>query len=355
MFNSDNLNIWNLTPGVNTLIGSQEIFNIVGSLNCPDKVKEFNYSINKGPERPVFFNSLSNGSGRLANPGDFNIDTIQVDQLESKNEIDFRLLFKDGVEEKYKIEFPVHFYNNTLPSYKLDLKSIGYSQEAGQIVDGKWHVNKDEQNEKCLEILKKDAGHDRIILFGRYDWTSNYEITARICVTSWTHITHNVGLLFKWNPHLQGDGTNLPVQWSTGLGYFYSLSKGLRIRFGENVHVDSSGKKQGDYVLKEKPLSFSRYIKGKMLKIANPLLRNGNRSYLFGEDPFSQIIPGKHYYFKMHVHPEEYRLTVWEMGGKEPSPQLVVSKPDEILKQGSVGIIAYHCGVRIYEYNVSQI
>ncbi|MGI9534500.1 MAG: hypothetical protein ACR2NW_06085, partial [Thermodesulfobacteriota bacterium] len=178
---------------------------------------------------------------------------------------------------------------------------------------------------------------------------------ARLSVTSWTHITHNVGLLFKWNPHLQGDGTNLPIQWSTGLGYYYSLSKGLRIRFGKDVHVDQKGNKQGDYILREKPLSYSRYFKGKLIKFSRFVMKNEKKSLFFGRNPFSQITPGIQYYFKLKVHPERYSLTVWEDGTVEPSPQLVVNEPIEVLPQGSVGIIAYNCGVRIYEFNVNPM
>ena len=69
--------------------------------------------------------------------------------------------------------------------------------------------------------------------------------------------------------------------------------------------------------------------------------------------PFSQIIPGKNYFFNMVVRPEKYQLTVWEEGKKEPSPQLVAERPVEILPNGSVGIIAYNCGVRIYSFDVS--
>ena len=355
MFVTDDLKIWNLTPGVNTVTGPQEIFNVVGRLNYPDKVKKVKYSLNKGREKPVYFKNRDNGSSRLVNPGDFNIDTIRAHELESKNEILFRLSYKDGSEKSCEVSFPSSLYSSKLPSYKLDLNDIDYSQEVGQIVDGKWCVGKDENNEKCLEVLKKDAGYDRIILFGRYDWTSGYEITSRICVTSWTHVTHNVGLLFKWNPHLQGDGTNLPVQWSTGLAYYYSLSKGLRIRFGDTVHIDSNGKKQGDYVLKERPFSYTSYLKGKMVKVAQPIFRNGNKKFFIGKNPFSQIKPWKHYYFKMHVHPEEYSLTVWENDDREPAPQLAVNEPNEILKEGSVGIIAYNCGVRLYEFDVKPI
>ncbi len=354
MYENDEFELWNLAPDSAALTGAQTIFNLLGRIKRPDKIKSITYSINGSPERAIFFKYLKNCSERLMRPGDFNIDTIRIEDLGPKNRLEFRLDL--GAEEKkYEINFATRLNSEATQRFRLDLSEASYPQEVGQIVDGRWLCSRDEHSEPCLEIKKQDAGLDRIILFGRHDWTSDYEITARLCVTSWTHITHNVGLLFKWNPHLQGDGSCLPAQWSTGLGYYYSLSKGLRIRFGHNVHIDTNGNKKGDYVLKEKPLSLYRYLKGNIIKLSLPFLKlvNGNSDLVV--NPFSQIVPGRQYLFRMRVHREKYTLTVWEKGKIEPSPQLVVCEPLEILPQGSVGIIAYNCGVRVYEFDVSPI
>ena len=354
MFETDEFELWNLAPESTVIIGAQRIFNVLGRLKHPEKIKGAAYSINDGPERAIFFKYLENKSERLICPGDFNIDTILMEDLGPENQIRFRLDL--GSEEKeYIIGFSTYLINGKLPYYRLDLSATNHPHEVGQIVDGKWQRRRDERSEPCLEILKQDSGHDRIILFGRHDWTSGYEITARLCVTAWTHVTHNVGLLFKWNPHLQGDGTCLPIQWTTGLGYYYSLSKGLRIRFGRNVHFDSNGNKRGDHILKEKPLSPYYYVKGNMIKLCRWFLKLVKVNSPFTYDPFSQIIPGRKYLFRMLVHPEKYALTVWEEGKNEPSPQLEVKKPVEILPSGSVGIIAYNCGVRVYDFEVSPV
>ena len=73
MFETEDLKIWNLTPGIDTFTGPQEIFNIVGNLNFPEKLREFNYSLNNRPEKQVFFKSSENGSARLEKPLGINV------------------------------------------------------------------------------------------------------------------------------------------------------------------------------------------------------------------------------------------------------------------------------------------
>lgn len=354
MYENDEFELWSLAPDSTAVIGAQNVFNVLGRVKHPEKIKRITYSLNGGPERVIFFKYLKNISERLMRPGDFNIDTMLIEDLGPENRLEFKLDL--GSEEKqYRINFSTRLNTEITPRFRLDLSGASYSHEVGQIVDGKWLCGRDERSEPCLEILKEDAGLDRIILFGRHDWTSGYEIRAKICVTDWTHITHNVGLLFKWNPHLQGDGSCLPTQWTTGLGYYYSLSRGLRIRFGHNVRLDINGNKQGDCVLKEKPLSLYRYLKGNIMRLSLPLLKQINGNSSLSANPFSQIVPGRNYLFRMCVHPEKYELAVWEEGKNEPPPQLVADKPVEVLPSGSVGIIAYNCGVRLYEFNVSPV
>jgi len=353
MYETEDFEIWNLAPESTAVSGAQNIFNILGRLKHPESVKRFTYSVNGGPEREIFFKKSKNSSERLMRPGDFNIDTVQVHELGGENVIVFRV--DTGAERTYDLRFSTRPYCDGVPSFRLDMSDANYSHEVGQVVDGRWLCGTDENSEPCLEIQKEDAGLDRIILFGRHNWTAGYEINATLSVTSWTHITHNVGLLFKWNSHRQGDGSSLPPEWSTGLGYYYSLSRGLRIRLGRDVHFDHNGNKRGDIVLKESPLSHYHYLKGRMLKayrgVSRIMRKNGNGT----KNPFSQIIPGKRYCFNMVVDPEVYQLTVWEEGKKKPSPQLVANNPEDILPNGSVGIIAYNCGVRIYSYEVSPV
>jgi len=348
MYQTDELEVWNLAPDVTAKIGAQTIFNVVGRLKSPEKTQRLFYCLNDGPEKEVFFNPGPKRLGRLENMGDFNIDTIDLESLSTKNQLGFRIVDHNSREKRFRLSFPCAWYEEKEPKFELCLDGVEHPQRIGQVVDGKWRVGCDERGERCLEIRREDAGLDRIILFGRYDWTTGYEVLTRLSVMAWTAVTHNVGLVFKWNPHAQGDGTHLPTQWSTGLGYYYSRSPGLRIRFGVNVHHDVNGNKIGDYIMKESPLSFWRWRAG---QLGHALLN----SILRLKYPFSQIVPGRQYYFRLRVHPERYALSVWQVDAREPQPQVEVQAPVERLPHGAVGIIPYNCGVRVYEFNVQPI
>ncbi|MGH7414243.1 MAG: hypothetical protein ACREKJ_08585 [Candidatus Rokuibacteriota bacterium] len=345
MYETDRLEVWNLTPGVTARVGAQAVFNVLGRVKAPGRTEHLWYRLNESPERKVFFNRGPRNAGRLERPGDFNIDTIDPGELKPWNWLRLGILDEAAREEQeYEIGFPCSRLEDGAPRLRLDLEGIAHPQEVGQVVDGKWRVSRDERGRRCLEIRREDAGLDRIIVFGREDWTSSYEVTARLRVTAWTGVLHNVGLLFKWNAHLPGDGTWLPTQWSTGLAYYYSDCPGLRVRFGVDVHEDARGRKVGDYILKEAPLSSWRRW-----------LATGARRVAPSSPWFPQVVAGRDYWFNARIRPDEYTLTVWKDGGRRPSPQVVVEAPTDRLPRGAVGLIAHRCGVRMYEFEVSGV
>ncbi len=348
MFETEDLEVWNLTPGIAALAGAQQVFNVVGRVKSPQSVSQLTYFLNDRPETPAFFNNTRERTGRLERPGDFNIDTIRIGDLQPQNRLVLRLYpesdsRRGASPREYSISFPTCLIQQGPPALKLNFAEIEAPEQAGQVVDGKWRLREDEHGRRCLEICTEDAGYDRIILFGRHDWTNHYEISARLRVTEWTHKVHNVGLLFKWNTHLVGDGRHLPTQWSTGLGYYDSRSLGLRLRIGVDVRYDAQGNKLGDNVLCEKPLFSWHWRLSRLLRRYLPEREN------------LPIKPGVHYCFHLRVRPDLYELTVWEAGKKRPRPQCTASHPADLLPQGSVGVIAYHCGVRIYEYQVQPL
>jgi hypothetical protein len=346
MVESEELEVWNLTHGMPVQTGAQELYNIVGRLKAPETVSRFTYRLNDGPEKLIFFNNTGERCGRLERPGDFSIDTIRLEDLQPDNHLTLRI-YRDGQSrsgEPVSIDFPACPPPDSQPAYQMVLDEAISPEQIGQIVDGKWRVSRDEEGVPCLEIRKEDAGYDRIILFGRHDWTSSYEVNATLCVREWTNKIHNVGLLFKWNSHHPGDGSNLPTRWSTGLGYYYSRSLGLRLRFGVDVRYDEQGNKLGDNILAEAPLSMLEWRKNQLLKRFFP-----------GREAQPVLKPGVHYRFRLGIHPARYTLAVWEDGQKQPTPQLTAPHPIERLPRGSVGIIAYHCAVRVYAFQVRPL
>lgn len=355
MYFSTDLELWNLTPGVQVFAGAQKYFNVVGCLKYPSQVLAFSYVLNGLPERPIFFNSLRKASGRLQSYGDFSIDTILIDELRSTNQLVLYVSYLQAEKKEYYINFPCFFYAEKVPKFCLNMDGISDSQQIGQIVDGKWYISHDNEGIPCLEIKPEDSGYDRIILMGHRHWAHSYEINAQLCVTQWTKPVHNVGLLFKWNPHLIGNGVSLPSQWSTGLGYFYSQFPGLRIRFGVDVHLDAQNNKQGDYILGKGSLSSFRYFQKKVLRYFCKFFRRINPSFSQKNFFYSEMIPGIKYNFCLRIHPEQYSLTVWRQNKKKPAAQVIVHSPVDRLPCGSVGIIAYNAGVRVYDFQVSPI
>src|SRR5690606_18388724 len=104
------------------------------------------------------------------------------------------------------------------------------AEEVGQVVEGPWRVATDPSGRRCLEVAPDGAGYDRIILFGSKGWTSGYEVLARIRPTRILG-RHNLGLVYRWNPHEQGDGRRLPTTWSAGLALYRSYRpSGLKLR-----------------------------------------------------------------------------------------------------------------------------
>ncbi|NDJ78827.1 MAG: hypothetical protein GYB65_21460 [Chloroflexi bacterium] len=349
MYQSDELDVWNLTPGVTATTGAQTVFNVVGRVKKVEEIAMLSYRLNDGPLRQVFVNPKRGRTGRLHRFGDFNIDTIMLDELHAENRLVLRLERLNGSDTEHEISFATQPFPTGDPSFQLKLAGTERPEELGQIVDGKWHVNRDEAGEPCLEVLLEDAGYDRIILFGHRDWTTNYEITARISVPEWTGAVHLAGLLFKWQPHLQGDGTHLPTEWSTGLAYYASNTAGLRIHYG----VDMRTPNEQDHVLAEAPLSRWRRWTWAVQYGARKHKRFGRERVPFIKLPRAQMLPGVQYRFRMLVTPQRHVLTVWRANRPEPAPQLVVSEPTECLPDGPVGIVFYHSAGRIYEFDVA--
>jgi hypothetical protein len=345
MIETDQLEVWNLSHGLVARSGAVDLFNIVGRLKAPRSVASFTYRLNRGPETPIFFVAGSSSSGRLRHAGDFAIDTIGLADLEPENLLRLRVLREGGAEHEEQIRFRHRPFERKEPRFRLDLAGINAAEQVGQVVEGPWRVCADAGGRSRLEIAPEDAGYDRIILFGRKDWTTGYEARTRLTVTRITG-HHNIGVVFKWNPHARGDGTFLPETWSTGLGYYCSYGRraGIRLRFGVGVHIDESGRKHGEYMLAHRPLVSEHRVLINHIADRMRLIRRATELRLHQD-----------YWFRVRVDPREYALTVWKADTPEPAPQLLVSDPVERLGMGAVGILAYNVGVQVHEFEVEPL
>jgi hypothetical protein len=242
-----------------------------------------------------------------------------------------------------------------VPRYRLDLKSVLHAAEIGQVVEGRWKVASGESGVPCLQIDKDDAGYDRVILFGSRDWADGYEIRATLEVTDWTgESDHGVGVLFKWNPHLQGDGTRLPTPWSSGIGFYYFPADARRfllgfpgarpqVRVGKDVRRDVDGNWMGQHVVKQGLTSMGARALSEALRLA-VLTR-----------PLPPVPRRRRCHFRVTVSKNHYSLAIWPESRSEPPPQVALRRPKCELPCGSVGIVAHHCALRLYRFEVSGL
>ncbi|MAE69207.1 MAG: hypothetical protein CME06_01930 [Gemmatimonadetes bacterium] len=339
MFRDDELEVWNLTPGGVAKVGALPNFNVLGRVEDVGSVREIVYSLNSSAPRPVALQRVDDEGTRLDRAGVFGIDSIDLEELRAENRLVLTVRRENASSSTREIDFRCERFDGS--RFELDIEGVRNAEEIAQIVDGRWQIGRGASGAPCLEIAESDTGYDRIVLFGRQDWTTGYTISARISVHRITG-PHNVGLLYKWNCHELGEGTTIPTTWNTGLGYYCSYGPGLRIRVGEQVHIDESGRKVGDRLLGQTPLSLIRRWRSQLL-------------YRAGLIPFvSELALGRHYRFRLNVGSEQHMLTVWPAARKRPRPQIVVPAADGSLERGSVGIIAHRCAVRVHEYRVER-
>jgi len=340
------IHLWNVHDGVTALVGAQQRFNIVGRIEHPVETLALDARLNGGPWFPIAVNLTGRPrAARLPAAGDFNIDAINVEDLQPSNVLEVRQTRTDGKKFATRVRFDIRRTDPTDHRFTLSLRP-GEIEEFGQVVDGGWRVVRDEDG-LSLGISRETAGYDRIVLFGDRRWTTGYEIEACLTVDEWTHCVHNVGLLFKWNPHRAGTGAELPVTWSTGLAYYASSSPGLRLRFGVNVTY-SNGVRHGDYVLQERPRAWWTRIPRRATAVVWYVSR---RRWVL-----SQLRPGIRYRFHARVDPSAYTLSVWRDGRRAPrSPQLLVHTPPELLERGAVGLIAENAVVRLHQFSVHPV
>jgi len=342
----EDIELWNISRGRICRAGAQEIFNIVGRVRTFKYGDRLFYRLNGGEEREAFVFSGQGDCRRLMNEGDFNIDTIHERELKRDNHLCFRLEKTDRRQKRSEIRFRVCLNEGSRPEFRLIPGQIDDAHEAGQVVDGKWRVGRDETGASFLEIRPEDSGYDRIILFGSRKWKSAYSVYARFRITAWTGLRdHGIGFAFRWSPHACGRGKNLPSRWTSGIGMYYfprNLPRpGLSVTYGVDVHYDEKSRYVGEHVLAQGFFSPWRWFLG---SIQSNLLRF--------RYPLSQLVPGEAYCMRMIAAPDAHTLTVWKEGKREPPPQVRARRPHEWLKRGCAGIIAHHCALKVYEFEV---
>lgn len=337
------LDLWNVHDNVPLFAGAQRITNIVGRVTGSELPRRLEYSLNDGPSCPVHIKRSRDQSSRLVSIGDFHVDTLTNDMLRQTNKLVFAAYYSNGFVLEKSVTFPVQEQLPKRHSLKQRLNDARYPEQAGQVVDGGWIVSVDQHGDKCLELPVERAGYDRIVLLSEPIPSPNYTICTRLCITRWLRPLHHAGIVFDWNPHLQGDGTNLPDQWSTGLAHYHSACKGVRLRVGVNVRLDEKGKKVGGHNFGESVLDPWRANCNKVL-----------RKMRLSRKALPQLVCDKNYDFELKVESRHHSLTVWQSGSTKPEAQVVEPELPELLSGHVAGVVLHYGAGRVYEFEIKE-
>ena len=171
MYESDSLEVWSLTTGGTAYMGAQRIFNVIGRVKNASDSTELMYSLNGGARMPA----ILGGSPRNIAADHFNIDTLNIEDLEENNELDIWVRNGDQIFRN-RIAFTTRKSAVKEPRFDLAFDGVRHPEEIGQCIDGCWHVSTDKAGRPCLEIRPGNAGYDRLFGIGGHDWTGGYRV-----------------------------------------------------------------------------------------------------------------------------------------------------------------------------------
>jgi len=173
----------------------QTWINILGTVYSKQLIASLTYSINGGEDLLL---SLGPDGRRLACRGDFNIEIDHTQLFDGDNQIVITAIDQRGKKAMEQISID----NNKdfiwpLP-YSIDWTSIANLEDAIQIVDGRWDIEKDGLRPETLS-------YDRIIAVGDVAW-QEYEVTVPLIIHQFdaTEFPSNgagFGIILRWNGH----------------------------------------------------------------------------------------------------------------------------------------------------------
>jgi hypothetical protein len=270
------IDVWYNSPQPFGQIGVPQTWvNVLGNVSDQDGIRSLTYSLNGGAEQPL---TVGPNGTRLADPGDFNVEIAYTDLRSGWNDVVLTATDNQG-NRTVKTVTVDYDSGNTWPNpYYIDWSTVDEIQDVAQVVDGKWVKS----GGQVRPVGASARSYDRLIGFGNTNWR-DYEVTVPVTIQAMYGLDPGVGILLRWQGHLEDDEQpSGRVRWG-GLGWY-------RVEPGEG----------------EPWLSI---ITGRRTLIAVDQTRR-----------LSMNVP---YIFKVRVRTESgglsrYSLKVWEAGDPEP-------------------------------------
>lgn len=300
---------------------SQRWINILGQVTPREKVKQLQYSLNKGNWKKL---TLGCDLHRLANAGDFNIDLDTILLKNGKNSLEIKLTDTENRIKTQRVH--IHYSQKSdwqLP-FTIDWQKEATIQKALQVIDGQWKITPE-------GIRTVNSYYDRTLGFGNQSW-QNYEVQTTVIFHGFTPPqdgppTYNVShaaIAVYWPGH-DADTLQPHRKWfPLGATAEFMLSKDL-----QNCHW--------------------RIFDGEKL---------------YSEDKTGKwaVVIGEEYGFKHRVITQKdgrihYRVKIWKQAQPEPSEWAFESFENEpsVHNKGGALLLAHHTDVTFGNIRVTPV
>jgi hypothetical protein len=285
----------------------QPYVNVLGNVYDPDGVASLSYRVNGGASRPL---SQGPDDRRLAERGDFNADVPIGDLRDGTNSVAIRAVDSRGKATTRTVDV-VFDGSRTWPrNYTADWSRVGDPNDAAQVVDGLWEVDRG-----SLRNLQMD--YDRLVAIGDLDW-DDYEVEVPITVHGidpggfeFPSTQPAVGILMRWPGHRQRSKEQPFIEF-TPLG-----------AIGWVVFTSNGG---------------------------NKLQIFPNSGSLVNNNDVPNLEYDVTYVFKFRVEQNasggRYRFKMWPQGSAEPGWQLEKQQTNSDPRRGSAVLVAHHVDAR---------
>jgi regulation of enolase protein 1 (concanavalin A-like superfamily) len=310
------INVWygqNQTFGQNGV--PQEWVNILGDVSDSGEVTSLTYSLNGGPEQPLW---MGENEFRLVAPGEFNIE-LDYSQLNAgPNSLRISATDSLGYQSVYFVT--VNYIQGQIwpVNYSINWLGVSNIESVVQVVDGRWQIQQG-------AVRTMETGYDRLIVMGDRNTWQQFVASVEVTINALDGHGFALGILAGWQGHMPVPYGPITMEEPNPYPAFGGYSKtyanppALRIQSNSPTNPESLMAEDNS---------------GRALAVGV--------KYIFKLQAQSNGLGGSHYKFK-----------AWPAAGAEPPAWDLEADGD--LSQGSVGLVADRADVSFGAITISGL
>jgi regulation of enolase protein 1 (concanavalin A-like superfamily) len=283
----------------------QRWVNILGDVSDFDELVSLTYSLNGGPELPLW---MGENEFRLVSPGEFNIELDYSLLTAGSNNLRIKAVDTLGHQTVHFVTVN-YVQGQTWPrDYSIDWSRVSSIESVAQVVDGRWQLQEG-------AVRTMETGYDRFIVLGdQYTW-EQFVASVEVTINSMDGFGFAVGLVAGWQGHLAVPFGEVALEHPNPYPAFGGYSRAYPYPPSLRIHGNTSAAPEN---------MIAQDISGRRLQIGV--------KYIFKLQAQEGPLGGSHYRFK-----------VWPAASVEPSEWDLEGDAD--LSRGSIGLIANRANV----------